>query len=369
MVSKKQTRGPRTWEEIRRRSEEAGDESAALSSIREGLRDLFQEAAQAVLDVPSARELKDLRDHYLGRKRGQIKDALGHIPKLPKTARGEIGGLVNSGKRDLEQAIRSREEALASASTAAPPAIDITLPGRRPSLGSLHPITRTIREIARSFARLGFSWVSGPEVENRRTNFDGLNIPEGHPARDPEENFMLSGDVLLRTQTSTVQVRTLQSRPPPLRIIAPGKVYRPDTVDATHHFMFHQVEGLMVDRDVSFADLKTVLGMFARDFFGHGVKMRLRPSFFPFTEPSAEMDISCTFCEGKGCSVCKGAGWIEMAGCGMVDPRVFQFAKIDPDEYSGFAFGLGTDRIAMIRHQIDDIRLFTENDVRFLAQF
>jgi phenylalanyl-tRNA synthetase alpha chain len=228
---------------------------------------------------------------------------------------------------------------------------------------------QSIRDIGLSFERLGFSWVSGPEVESAKYNFDGLNIPRDHPARDREENFMINPAVLLRTQTSTVQVRVMESRRPPLRIIAPGRVYRPDTVDATHHFMFHQVEGLMVDIGVSFSDLKTVLGYFVWDFFGPHVRMRLRPSFFPFTEPSAEVDISCPFCRGSGCNVCKGVGWMEMAGCGMVDPAVLEFANIDPEHYTGFAFGLGVDRLAMLRHQINDIRLFTENDVRFLAQF
>ena len=360
---------PTTWEEIRERSSGEVDEAKSLTIVRDGLEGLIRGALTAIEATPSAADLKDLRDHYLGRKRGQIKEALGYIPKVPGPHRGEIGGLLNKGKKEIEEAIRVREKDLAAAPAAAGPSVDITLPGRRPPLGSLHPITRTFREIARSFAGLGFSWVSGPEVESRRYNFDGLNIPEKHPARDSDENFMISSDVLLRTQTSTVQVRIMESRRPPLRIIAPGRVYRPDTVDATHHFMFHQVEGLMVDSSVTFSDLKTVLGLFARDFFGPDVRMRLRPSFFPFTEPSAEMDITCTFCDGKGCSVCKGVGWIEMAGCGMVDPEVLEFAKIDPDRYSGFAFGLGTDRIAMIRHQIHDIRLFTENDVRFLEQF
>ncbi|MCZ6689971.1 MAG: phenylalanine--tRNA ligase subunit alpha [Planctomycetota bacterium] len=337
--------------------------------MRDGLRALSDLALEEIRAADTLAGLKELRDHYLGRKRGQIKGGLAYIPKLPSEVRSELGGLLNASKRQLEAAVREREKDLSASRAAAAPSIDITLPGRAPPLGSLHPITRTIRDIAQSFARLGFSWVSGPEVESAKYNFDGLNISEGHPARDREENFMISSEVLLRTQTSTVQVRVMESRRPPLRIIAPGRVYRPDTVDATHHFMFHQVEGLMVDRDVTFRDLKTVLGIFARDLFGPEALIRLRPSFFPFTEPSAEMDVSCAFCDGKGCSVCKGTGWIEMAGCGMVDPSVFEFAGIDPDEHSGFAFGLGVDRITMIRYQIKDIRLFTENDVRFLAQF
>ena len=364
-------RTSRTWDEIREAFEAATDAVKAFPSLKDGFEALLERARAEIDAAGTVDDLKEIRNRYLGRKRGQIKDALGYISKVPAEARGAFGKMVNVAKRELEKAIREAEGGLASRSPAASrtPAVDITLPGERPPRGSIHPITQTFRDIARSFERLGFSWVSGPEVESARHNFEGLNIPADHPARDREENFMITPEVLLRTQTSTVQVRVMEGRKPPIRVVAPGRVYRPDTVDATHHFMFHQVEGLMVDEGVSFADLKTVLGLFARDFFGPSTRMRLRPSFFPFTEPSAEMDITCLFCEGKGCSVCKQTGWIEVAGCGMVDPAVLDFVGIDSERYTGFAFGLGADRFAMIRHRIHDIRLFTENDVRFLEQF
>ena len=358
-----------TWDDIRKTFEAAADAVKAFPSLREGFETLLGRAHKEIDAAGTAEDLKEVRNRYLGRKRGQIKDALAYISKVPAEARGAFGKMVNVAKGELQKAIREREGGLEATGAAKAPAVDITLPGERPARGSIHPITRTFRDIARSFERLGFSWVSGPEVETARYNFDGLNIPAGHPARDREENFMITPDVLLRTQTSTVQVRVMEGRQPPIRVVAPGRVYRPDTVDATHHFMFHQVEGLMVDEGVSFSDLKTVLDLFARDFFGPKTEMRLRPSFFPFTEPSAEMDITCLFCAGKGCSVCKRTGWIEVAGCGMVDPAVLEFVEIDPERYTGFAFGLGADRLAMIRHRINDIRLFTENDVRFLEQF
>ena len=368
MTSKNGNPSLKTWDEIRSRAEAVGDGEKAFDALRSGLQDWI-DGAVAAIGAAGPGELEDLRNLCLGRKRGLIKQAMAHISKVPAANRGEFGALLNEGKRRIQDTVKSREKSLATGKAATSRSVDITLPGRRPPIGSIHPLTQTFLEMARSFARLGFSWVSGPEVESARYNFDGLNIPPGHPARDAEENFMISPEVLLRTQTSTVQVRVMEAHRPPLRIIAPGRVYRPDTVDATHHFMFHQVEGLMIDENVSYSDLKTVLGLFVRDLFGPEVKMRLRPSFFPFTEPSAEMETTCTFCEGTGCTVCKGVGWIETAGCGMVDPAVLEFAKIDPDRFSGFAFGIGIDRIAMIRHQIQDIRLFTENDVRFLAQF
>ncbi len=359
-----------TWDDIRQAFEAAADSARAFPSLKDGFEALLARARDEVASAGTVEDLREIRNRYLGRKRGQIKDALGYISKVPAEARGAFGKMVNVAKRELEGAIQNREGGLGSGATvAAAPSVDITLPGVRPARGSLHPITQTFRDIARSFERLGFSWVSGPEVETARYNFEGLNIPSGHPARDREENFMLTPEILLRTQTSTVQVRVMEDRQPPIRVVAPGRVYRPDTVDATHHFMFHQVEGLMVDEGVSFADLKTVLSHFSRDYFGPRTRMRLRPSFFPFTEPSAEMDISCLFCDGEGCSVCKQTGWIEVAGCGMVDPAVLEFVDIDPERYTGFAFGLGADRFAMIRHRINDIRLLTENDVRFLEQF
>jgi phenylalanyl-tRNA synthetase alpha chain len=246
---------------------------------------------------------------------------------------------------------------------------DVTMPGRRPPLGRLHPITWATREMVEIFGRLGFEVVEGLEVEDEWHNFVGLNIPPEHPARDPLDNYYLNDRALLRTQTSTVQVRIMEKRKPPVRIIAPGRVYRPDTVDASHSNMFHQLEGLWVEQGVTFADLKGVLAMFARAFFGPQVRTRFQPSYFPFTEPSAEMYVSCLLCGGDGCPACKRKGWMEILGCGMVDPNVFEAVGYDPDQVTGFAFGMGIDRQAMLKYAIHDIRLFFENDVRFLRQF
>ncbi|MEK7242084.1 MAG: phenylalanine--tRNA ligase subunit alpha, partial [Planctomycetota bacterium] len=254
------------------------------------------------------------------------------------------------------------------------PVMDVSLPGHIPPRGGTHPLVQTIQEIKEIFGRMGFQVGSGPEVELEYYNFEALNIPPDHPSRDDFDTFYVSDDVLLRSQTSTVQIRVMQKQKPPIRIIAPGKVFRPDTVDARHSFMFHQIEGLMVGgstagEGVNFGHLKGVLSLFAKTYFGPDTRMRLRPSFFPFTEPSAEVEISCSFCKGKGCSVCGGSGWLEILGAGMVHPNVFKAVGYDPEQYTGFAFGMGVERIAMLKYGIDDIRLFFENDVRFLSQF
>ena len=306
----------------------------------------------------SAAEVESARVEFLGLKQGRIKAAQERLKTLDPSAKRAYGQRFNAVKGALEAAHESakarveRPEAVSSG-------LDVTLPGTRPKLGHRHPLTQTADELIDIFGRFGFAVARGPEVEDVRHNFDALNIPPVHPARDPLDNFYLPDGTMLRSQTSTVQIRVMEGQPPPVRVIAIGRVYRPDTVDATHSFMFHQVEGLMVDRGVTMADLKTVLKLFAESYLGEDVKIRFRPSFFPFTEPSVEVDM---LWHG-------GDRWVEMGGAGMVDPNVFRAVGYDPDEVTGFAFGLGIERLCMRRHGIDDIRLLYQNDARFLAQF
>jgi phenylalanyl-tRNA synthetase alpha chain len=276
--------------------------------------------------------------------------------------RAELEVLIEKKTADVKQADLANKIAAAS--------IDVTLPGRRPPLGHKHPLTLTLERIKSVFMRMGFDIAEGPEIESDYFNFEALNLPPDHPARDMQDTFYITGDILLRTHTSPVEARTMQSVPPnsPVRIISPGKVYRVD-YDATHSPVFHQVEGLVIDKGISFADLKGTLDIFAKEIFGSSVKLRFRPSFFPFTEPSAEVDILCVMCGGKGCRTCKGTGWLEILGSGMTHPRVLEMSNFDPDQVSGFAFGMGVERIAMLVYGIDDLRLFYENDLRFLAQF
>jgi phenylalanyl-tRNA synthetase alpha chain len=298
------------------------------------------------------------RVEYLGQKHGKVRAAQDRLKTLPAEAKRAYGQRFNAVRGALEaahEAARARVERPARAAGG----IDVTLPGRVPRLGHLHPLTQTANELIDLFGRFGFSVARGPEVEDVFHNFEALNIPPAHPARDPLDNFYLPGGRMLRSQTSTVQIRVMESQPPPVRVIAIGRVYRPDAVDATHSFMFHQVEGLMVDRGVTMADLKTVLRLFAESYLGRDVKIRFRPSFFPFTEPSVEVDM-----QWHG-----GDRWVEMGGAGMVDPNVFRAVGYDPDEVTGFAFGLGIERLCMRRHGIDDIRLLYQNDARFLGQF
>jgi phenylalanyl-tRNA synthetase alpha chain len=328
--------------------------------------------------VSSAQELETLRVKYLGRS-GALSQLTGSIPALPQEERGLFGKRVNELKNTIVSLLESKLCALnAQGTRPCAQKIDISLPGIRQQLGTRHPITQTIDEICAIFARLGFSVVEGPEVETESNNFTGLNIPLEHPSRDAFDTFYLKETgpqgkgrerFLLRSHTSPVQVRAMQVRKPPLAIVVPGRVYRPDAVDASHLFMFHQIEGFMVDTDISFSDLKGVLAAFAKAVFGDDIKMRFRPHFFPFTEPSAEVDISCIMCRGKGCSVCGRKGWLEILGSGMIHPNVFTHVGYDPKKYTGFAFGMGIERIAMLKYGINDIRLFFENDLRFLKQF
>lgn len=318
----------------------------------------------------SAAELQNIRVKYLGRK-GLLTSHLKSLATLSSEEKKTFGKLINELKSFIETEIASKENLIGKRDLQdrlASEAIDITLPGKFTRPGREHPINRVLKEITDIFIRMGFGVEEGPEVELDFYNFEALNIPKNHPARDMQDTFYVTEEVLLRTHTSPVQVRVMEKKKPPLRFIAPGKVYRCDA-DISHTPMFHQVEGLMVDTDISFSDLKGVLETFIHNIFAPETPIRFRPSFFPFTEPSAEVDIGCIFCKGLGCQVCKKSGWLEILGAGMVNPRVFEIAGYDPELYTGFAFGMGVERITMLKYSIDDIRLFYENDIRFLMQF
>ncbi len=326
-------------------------------------------AAEDLERATTSADLEAVRVKYLGRQ-AEITQLLRSLGSLPAADRPEVGRQANELKVEIDAGVTEKlaaarvEERRRELERAKP---DLTLPGRRPPLGTLHPLTRVHDEIVRIFMGLGFAVAEGPEVESDYNNFEALNIPRDHPARDMQDTFYLSDDTLLRTHTSPVQVRTMKAQRPPVRIICPGKVYRRDA-DITHSPMFHQVEGLAVDRDISMGDLKGTLELFAREMFGARSKIRFRPSFFPFTEPSAEVDVVCFLCGGSGCRVCK-SGWLEILGSGMVHPQVLRNVGYDPEEVTGWAFGMGVERIAMLKYGIDDIRLFFENDLRFLGQF
>uniref|UniRef100_A0A7V4G6V1 Phenylalanine--tRNA ligase alpha subunit n=1 Tax=Desulfobacca acetoxidans TaxID=60893 RepID=A0A7V4G6V1_9BACT len=329
---------------------------------------LLEQAREEIHRAPEVEALEQLRVKYLGRK-GLLTQILRGLKDLDPEARRRVGALANRAKEHLEAALAQALAGLKDAQArAAAAGIDVTLPGRRGALGRLHPLTRIMEEVCDIFLHLGFEAVEGPEVELDYYNFEALNIPPDHPARDMQDTFYFNDRVLLRTHTSPMQVRVMEQRRPPVRIIAPGKVYRRDS-DMTHSPMFHQVEGLLVDRGVTFAHLKGVLTEFVHQMFGPEVGVRFRPSFFPFTEPSAEIDIACVICRGEGCRVCKTTGWLEILGSGMVHPAVLEAVGYDSEEFTGFAFGLGVERIAMLKYGIDDIRLFYDNDLRFLRQF
>jgi len=335
-----------------------------------GIDPLREAALAAIAAAPDLAALDQVRVRYLG-KSGDLTLLLKQLGGLPKEERPAAGQLINVAKDAVAQAIEARKSVLEQAALAARLAagrVDVTLPGRGGRAGGLHPVTRTLRRIERLFADAGFAVAEGPEVETAYHNFEALNIPEHHPARAMHDTFYFDADLLLRTHTSPVQIRVMTEQTPPLKIIAPGRVYRCDS-DLTHTPMFHQVEGLLVDEQVSFADLKGVLYDFLTNFFERDLRLRFRPSYFPFTEPSAEVDIACVMCGGAGCRVCKQTGWLEVLGCGMVYPEVFRHVGIDPDRYLGYAFGMGVERLAMLRYGIDDIRLYFENDLRFLRQF
>jgi len=334
------------------------------------LEDVKKQAEAELSSVQDEISLQNLKAKFVGRK-GVITEILKGMKDIPDSDRPRMGKLINETKTFVEDLIDSRLNEIRDEKkrrSLFEEKIDVTLPGRGMPVGARHPITQVMEEITAIFERMGFEVAEGPEVETDYYNFEALNIPKNHPARDMQDTFYVSDEIVLRTHTSPVQIRVMEKRKPPVKVIAPGKVYRCDS-DISHTPMFHQIEGLLVDEGVTFGDLKGVLTEFVRLVFGEGVGVRFRPSFFPFTEPSAEVDIACLICGGKGCRVCKNTGWLEILGCGMVDPEVFRSVGYDPDRYSGFAFGMGIERIAMLKFGINDIRLFFENDIRFLRQF
>ncbi len=315
--------------------------------------------------------LEELRVRVLGRK-GELTGLLRSLGQAPADERPRLGQLVNATREKIEQAIEARAEALEGAAKEArlkSEAIDVTLPGQTRSVGSLHPMYLVQDQLLSIFTGMGFSVVEGPEVEFDHFNFELLNLPKNHPARDAQDTFYIDDEIVLRTHTSPVQARVMTTRKPPIRIVCPGRVYRVDESDATHSPVFHQLEGLVVGEGISMGDLKGTLDLFARKLFGDDIRTRFRPSFFPFTEPSAEFDVSCSACKGAGCRICKGSGWIEVLGCGMVNPKVLDMCGIDSAKYTGFAFGMGVERLTILKYNVPDMRYFYENDLRFLAQF
>lgn len=334
------------------------------------LSQIVTQAEQAISAAADLGGLDQIRVEYLGKK-GRVTEQLKQLGKLPPEQRREAGQAVNEAKQRLQGLIESRQQQLRQVEMdrrLSEEAIDVSLPGRGRFPGGLHPVTRTLQRIEKLFLQIGFQMAEGPEIEDDHHNFEALNIPAHHPARAMHDTFYVDAHRLLRTHTSPVQIRVMERQAPPLRVIAPGRVYRCDS-DVTHTPMFHQVEGFLVDEDVSFADLKGTLDEFLKHFFEQDLAVRFRPSYFPFTEPSAEVDVQCVQCKGAGCRVCSHTGWLEVLGCGMVHPKVFAHVGIDSEKYTGYAFGMGVERLAMLRYGVNDLRLFFENDLRFLRQF
>jgi phenylalanyl-tRNA synthetase alpha chain len=334
------------------------------------LDELLVQALQELATATDLSQLDAVRVHYLGKK-GLFTEQMKELGKLDPEQRRAVGQVINQAKDSFQSQLESKKTELEQAALTARLAserIDVTLAGRGQAVAGLHPVTTTLRRIAKIFASVGFQVVEGPEIEDDYHNFEALNIPAHHPARAMHDTFYFDAHRVLRTHTSPVQIRVMESETPPLKVIAPGRVYRCDS-DITHTPMFHQVEGFLVDTDVSFADLKGVVYEFLRAFFEKDIQVRFRPSYFPFTEPSAEVDIECVMCGGEGCRVCGHSGWLEVMGCGMIHPEVFKAVNIDSEQYSGFAFGMGVERLAMLRYGINDLRLFFENDLKFLQQF
>ena len=339
--------------------------------MKEQLTAISLEARNAVALCQNEAEIENLRVKYLGKK-GELTAILKQMGSLSPEERPKMGALVNEAKQELESLIASKKDELklkAQEEKLKAETIDITMPAKELKPGKLHPLNTVLDDMINIFQSMGFDVVDGPEVETDHYNFECLNVPADHPARDMQDTFYLAENLLLRTQTSAAQIRTMENRKPPIRVICPGRVFRADEVDATHSPVFHQIEGLVVDKGVTMCDLKGVLEEFAHEIYGSDTKVKFRPSFFPFTEPSVEVDVTCSECGGKGCRVCKGSGWIEILGAGMVHPNVLKSCGIDPEEYSGFAFGIGLDRLTTTRYKISDIRLLFENDKRFLDQF
>lgn len=346
---------------------------AQLDDVLSQLDALLARASTELDTITTTTALDDWDVRYLGRNRGEMKNISALMPKLTKEERPVVGTKMNAVKTELEQRLAAKRESLRQREllqALESERIDVTLPGREQPLGHMHPISRTILEISQIFTRMGFQIVQGPEVETDYYNFQALNIPADHPARDMQDTFwVVPGEILLRTQTSPMQIHTMEHQRPPVRVLVPGKVFRYEAIDASHEAMFHQIEGLLVDENCTMADLKGCLERFAQEMFGEGRRVRFRGSYFPFTEPSAEVDIDCPFCNGKGCRTCKYTGWLEILGSGMVDPRVLRQVGYDPTRYRGFAFGMGAERIAMLKYGVNEIRLFSGNDLRFLRQF
>lgn len=339
--------------------------------LKKQLKKIEKEAEKLLEDVENLDSLEKLRIEFIGKK-GRITDVLRKMGKIPEDERPVVGKIANKLKGKISNIISNKQselEEIQKANKLRKETIDVSLPGKRIDVGHYHPLTTILNEIKDVFIGLGFTIAEGPEIENEYYNFEALNLPKHHPARDLQDTFYIDDDYLLRTHTSPVQIRTMASQKPPIRVIAPGRVYRSDEVDASHSPVFHQIEGLLIDHNVSFADLKGSIEIFVHSIFSNKTKTRFRPSYFPFTEPSAEVDISCVICKGSGCQLCSNTGWLEVMGAGMVHPNVLEMAGIDVKEYSGFAFGMGLDRIAMLKYGINDMRLLYENDRRFLHQF
>ncbi len=336
--------------------------------MQDEIRNIKKSFEEEIVNANDAGSLESVRIKYLGRK-GLIAALMARLPGLPKEEKPAAGKEINLLKTGIQRALTKKKEEYKHTPARGELRADVTMPGTWPDAGRAHPITKILNEINDIFISLGFSVAQGPEIESEFYNFEALNIPLEHPSRDAFDTFYIKDDILLRSHTSTVQIRIMEKQKPPIQAIMPGRVYRPDAVDASHSFMFHQVEGLMVDKKIKFSDLKGLLSLFTKRMFGEKTKTRFRPSFFPFTEPSAEVDISCIICSGKGCRVCSHTGWLEILGAGMVHPRVFEAVGYPPRKYTGLAFGMGAERIAMLKYGINDIRLFFENDIRFLKQF
>lgn len=339
--------------------------------MKEKLKAIREEAVSKILESENLDKLNEIRVAYLGKK-GQLTEVLKGMKDVAPEDRPKVGQMVNETRAAIEEKMEEVKNNLAAKAREAKlkaEVIDVTLPANKNKIGHLHPNTVALEELEKIFVGLGYEVVEGPEVEYDYYNFEALNIPANHPAKDEQDTFYINRNMVLRTQTSSVQVHVMENEKPPIRIISPGRVFRSDEVDATHSPSFHQVEGLVIDKNVTFADLKGTLQEFAKELFGADTKVKFRPHHFPFTEPSAEMDVTCFKCGGKGCRFCKGEGWIEILGCGMVHPHVLEMSGIDPEEYTGFAFGVGLERIALLKYEIDDMRLLYENDDRFLSQF
>lgn len=339
--------------------------------MREKLEAIREEAIKRMEQSDALDKLNDIRVAYLGKK-GKLTEVMKGMKDVAAEERPRVGQLVNDTRKALEEKMDEMKKELMAAAREAKmkeEVIDVTLPAKKNSVGHRHPNTIALEDVENIFVGMGYEVVEGPEVEYDYYNFEALNIPANHPAKDEQDTFYINDNILLRTQTSSVQARVMEKGNLPIRVIAPGRVFRADEVDATHSPSFHQIEGLVIDKNITFADLKGTLAEFAREMFGEDTKVKFRPHHFPFTEPSAEVDMTCFKCGGKGCRMCKGSGWIEILGCGMVHPRVLKMSGIDPEEYSGFAFGIGLERITLLKYEIDDMRLLYENDVRFLKQF